>query len=145
MTDFSKEFFSTLQNLNWLAVVVAALSTFAVGAAWYHEKIMGTRWMKAVGLKQKDIAKANMNKIFGFSMLGYLLCSATLGIVVKMLDLRTALDGGILGLVIGIFVVGASTMTIHLFEQRKTELIVIDVAYHILNTTIMTAILTAWR
>ena len=129
MTDFSKEFFSTLQNLNWLAVVVAALSTFAVGAAWYHEKIMGTRWMKAVGLKQKDIAKANMNKIFGFSMLGYLLCSATLGIVVKMLDLRTALDGGILGLI----------------EQRKTELIAIDIAYHILNTTIMAAILAAWR
>ena len=43
-------------DLNWLAILVAALAFFALGAVWYQPKVMGGRWMKAAGV---DPAKAS--------------------------------------------------------------------------------------
>lgn len=39
----------TLPEINYLAVIVATLSSMIVGAVFYHPRVFGTGWMKAVG------------------------------------------------------------------------------------------------
>lgn len=41
---------------NWLAVVLAALSTMAVGSFWYAPKVFGNRWIKLARLDKKNMA-----------------------------------------------------------------------------------------
>lgn len=41
---------------NWLAVVLAALSTMVVGSVWYAPKVFGERWMKLARLDKKNLA-----------------------------------------------------------------------------------------
>ncbi len=40
---------SVLGDLNWLAVLVATIAYFALGALWYAEFAFGKAWQRAVG------------------------------------------------------------------------------------------------
>ena len=43
-----------LLDVNWLAVVLAALGGFVVGGIWYGP-VMGKSWMAAVGKTEDDL------------------------------------------------------------------------------------------
>ncbi len=55
-------------NFNFLALVLAALSTLVVGFIWYNPKVFGNAWMKEVGMTEADAKGANMAKIFGLAV-----------------------------------------------------------------------------
>ena len=64
--------------INWPAVFVAALSTFALGGVWYNPKVFGNMWMIDSKLSQEEIQKSNMAKTFGCTALFALISSANL-------------------------------------------------------------------
>ena len=60
-------------KLIFLAVLVAALSSFVVGFVWYNPKIFGTIWMNETGMTEEKAKQGNMAKIFGLTFV-LLLC-----------------------------------------------------------------------
>src|SRR5690606_17158500 len=44
-------------EINWLAVLLAAVSSMVVGAIWYAKPVFGTRWMKLSGITDADTQK----------------------------------------------------------------------------------------
>jgi hypothetical protein len=65
-------------NMNFLAILVAAVATFPVGFKWYNPKVFGTIWMREAGVNPDTPKNANMIKIFGLTfvfaiMLGFIL------------------------------------------------------------------------
>ena len=59
-------------EFNFLAVLVAAVSTLVVGFVWYHPKVFGTAWMKEADMTEDKMKGANMGLIFGLAV--FLLC-----------------------------------------------------------------------
>ena len=51
-------------NINFLALLLAAISTLAVGFIWYHPKVFGTIWMKESGVTEQTMKGSNMIVIF---------------------------------------------------------------------------------
>ena len=49
-----------MENINWLALVVAALSILVIGFIWYHPKVFGTIWMKEIGMTEEKAKKGNI-------------------------------------------------------------------------------------
>lgn len=43
-------------ELNWLAVVLATLSTMVVGTIWYTPKVFGAKWEKLARIDKKNMA-----------------------------------------------------------------------------------------
>ena len=56
-------------GINFLALLLAALSTLVVGFIWYNPKVFGTIWMKEAGINPEEGEKPNMILIFGMSIL----------------------------------------------------------------------------
>ncbi|GMM93449.1 DUF1761 domain-containing protein [Qipengyuania sp. MTN3-11] len=121
-----------LLDVNWVAVVIAALAGFLVGGLWYGP-IMGRRWMAAIGLTEEDMKSADAGKLYGFTFLLALLASWTLahtfasydqslGFMVKLL---TAF-----GVALG-FIVPA-LWTNYLFQRADRRLFWIDAGYWLL-------------
>ena len=53
-------------DVNWLAVLLSALSGFVIGGLWYGP-LFGRAWAAEAGLSEEDKNGANMPTIFGLS------------------------------------------------------------------------------
>ena len=51
-------------DVDWIAVVVAAVMGFVVGGIYYGP-LLGKQWMGAVGLTEEEVEQGNMPMIFG--------------------------------------------------------------------------------
>ena len=47
-------------EINWLAVVLATLSTMVVGSVWYTPKVFGNAWIKLARIDKKHMADARV-------------------------------------------------------------------------------------
>lgn len=55
-------------EFNFLAILVAALSSLAIGTVWYSEKVFGSIWMREGNLSKDFLEKGNMIKIIGLAL-----------------------------------------------------------------------------
>ena len=129
--------------INWPAVVVAALSAFAVGGLWYNPKVFGTAWMVDSKLTQEEMKTANMGKTFGFTALFALISSANLAAFLATPTTTTSW-GATAGFLAGIWTF-AAIATHSLFEMKSWRHIFINGLYSMVSLTLMGAILGTWR
>ncbi len=68
---------------NFYMWFVAALIPMFVGAVYYHEKVLGSAWMRTNGFKASDLEGGNMALILGLSyFLGVLMAAVLTGMVI---------------------------------------------------------------
>lgn len=161
-------------EFNFLAILVAALSSFVVGFIWYNPKVFGTIWMKEAGLTQEECEKGNMLKIFGLTfvyslMLAFIMPAlavhqmGALGMIggpdfietakpsylAFMADygdaFRTFAHGALHGFMSGIFLALPIIAINGLFEQKSWKYMAIQAGYWIVIMTIMGAIVCGWK
>lgn len=133
-------------NINWLAMIVAAVSSFAIGAIWYGP-VFGKKWQQAVGLSDEEMKNANMGKLFGTAFILAVVISFGMAMFFGG-DPATRPDAGqgaMYGAMTGIFFVFPSTWMNYLFARKSTALIFIDSFYHIVTYTVIGVILGAWH
>lgn len=126
-----------LLDVNWFAVVLAALAGFVVGGIWYGP-LMGKSWMMAVGKTEEDIKNGNPIKTYGLTFLLALVASWTLAHtfasyskeLTDQIEILTAF-----GVALG-FIVPA-LWTNYLFQDAKRQLYWIDAGYWLLFYTAM--------
>lgn len=132
-----------LSQINYLAVFVAALSSFVIGGAWYSPILFANAWMRENGFSDDEMKNANMTKIFGGSFILALVIAfnlaAFLGPEANLVWGMTA------GALAGIGWVAAALGIIYLFERRSLKLFLINAGYQAVTFTIMGGILGAWK
>jgi hypothetical protein len=131
-------------DVNWLAVVVAAVAAFVVGGIWYGP-IMGKSWMAAVGLSEEQVKAGNAPVIYGGAFVCSLVMSWTLAhtfaTYATELDFMTKVLTAF-GVALG-FIVPAIGMN-YLFSMRSRALFFIDATYWLLFFTAMGAVHAAF-
>jgi Protein of unknown function (DUF1761) len=124
-------------GVNWLAVVIAAVVSFVVGAIWYT--VFAKPWQKGVGLSDKDL-KEGMLRSYGGSFVLFLVIAWAVAVALKSIGWGSFNDAVWVGFVIGL--VGASATIInHLYGKKSTQLIAIDGVFQLFNVIIMAIIL----
>jgi len=134
-------------QMNWLAVLVAAVATFLLGGLWYSA-LFQKAWIKSQNLTDEQVArmKADMNpaKFFGGMVVSYLVLAVVMAILVTSFDVRSVKSGALLGLLIWV-AVAAVHMTGHLASNKAINAFAIDTLFQIIYLVGMGAILAAWR
>ena len=131
-------------DINYLAVVAAALSTFVIGALWFSPLLFNNAWMKASGLTKEDVAGGYMAKIFGLAIVFELIMAANLASFLAGPD-TTILWGATAGALAGIGWVALAIGTLALFERRSWTYTLINGGYFAVSFIVMGVILGAWR
>ena len=127
--------------INWLAVIVAAVSAFVIGSLWYGP-LLGKPWMRASGMTEEKAKSANMGMIFGLAFVLELLAAIALAMFIGA---DAGLGFGVFaGFMTGLFFVATAMGVTYLFEQRPLALWAIDAGYQVVMFTVMGAILGAW-
>lgn len=133
----------SLNDLNWPAVLVAAVAFFAVAAVWYQPKVMGTRWMKAAGVDPSTASPSPW--IFVGTFVAYFLMATVLAMISQGIGGSSFGDGLVLGLVTGAVFVGAQAWVNATYESRSMNLVIANGGIGILGHVIMAVIVTVWR
>ena len=159
-------------EINWLALLAAAVSTFIVGFIWYNPKVFGTAWMNETGMTEEKAKGANMALTFGMALVFAFMLSIVLqmnvihqfgaqsaaegikGVDPSVLQnyfdaygntYRTFGHGALHGLVFGIFVALPILGTNALFEMKSWKYIFINAGYWMVNLMLMGGIICAWK
>ena len=159
-------------EINFLALIAAAVSALMIGFIWYNPKVFGTAWMKAAEMTEEQIKGGNMAKIFGLALLfAFLLAFALQFITIHqtgamgmiggdpsqarpsynafMADygnaFRTFKHGALHGTIAGIFIALPIIGTNALFERKGAKYIFINSGYWIVTLAIMGGIVCGWQ
>jgi len=129
-------------DVNYLAVLVAAVSNFVLGGLWYSAALFGKPWMAASGMSEEKARSANMGKLFGAAFVLEFLAAFVLAM---FLGRDAGFHFGLLaGLHVGLFWVGGGLGVVYLFEQRPFKLWLVNAGYMTIAFTVMGGILGAW-
>jgi hypothetical protein len=130
-------------QLNYWAVIVAALSMFMIGGLWYSPAVFGKAWMRENGFTEEHSKKANMAKTFVLAFVLALIASVNLAMFMGPED-KPAM-GALWGFLAGFGWVATFLGTYYLFEQKSFRLFLINAGYGVVALTVMGAILAAWK
>lgn len=128
-------------DINYLAVLVAAVSSFVVGALWYGP-ILGKAWIKEIGKTEEDL-KANFNpaKTYGLAFVGQIIMSYVLARIFSYVGAETIVDGLRIGFLCWLGFSAASIFVNYLFSGKTFKLLFIDVFYFFFNILLSAVIL----
>ena len=130
--------------LNWLAVVVSALSAFALGALWYGP-LFGKAWQALSGITDDDIRQRHPAKIYGTALVLNLVAAFGMGMIMQLHPSPDLGSGFNVGLLVGLAFVATSFGINYLFALKSLRLYLIDAGYMVALLAIMGAIIGAWR
>jgi hypothetical protein len=137
-----------LGQLNWLAVIVAAVVYFVIGAAWFAPAVFGRPWMAAIGFYESR-PRPEMNPMsYAGPATFYLIASIATGLLAAATGTDTLGEGAILGLVVGVGYALVVTATDAVFDPNKPRpwtWFAISGAYHVVSLVIVGMIIGAWR
>lgn len=155
-------------EINFLALLLSALSTLVVGFIWYNPKVFGTIWMKESGMTEEKMKGSNMILIFGVSIVYAFLISFVLQMAVIhqfgalgmiggdaanakpsyeafMADYGTAFrtfkHGALHGFMTGLFMILPVVGVGALYERRSFKYVLISGGYWIVSLMLMGGII----
>ena len=159
-------------EINFLALLAAALSTLVVGFIWYNPKVFGTIWMKESGMTEEKMKGANMALTFGMSflyaffiamvlqfltihqfgalsMIGGDVSMAKPSYTAFMADygngFRSFKHGALHGFISGLFLALPLLGTNALYERRSFKYVLVTGGFWIVCFMIMGGIICAWQ
>jgi hypothetical protein len=133
-----------MPEVNALAVVGAALSSFLLGGLWYSKLLFCDVWSREAGMKAAVDEKTSRHpaKVFGLSAVTALVSAYALG---AFLGPDPALGPAVLwGAVAGAGLVGMSFAMNYAFAGRSTKLWLVDAGYHTAQFTLYGLVFGLW-
>lgn len=132
-------------SFNYLAILVAAISTFLLGGLWYSPLLFLKPWMKELGLTEADAKKGqgNIGRVMGISFVLELIMAFNLA---AFIGPKGSLAFGLFaGAAAGFGWVALAFGVTYLFERRSLSFFLINAGYHGVAFTIMGGILGVWK
>jgi hypothetical protein len=131
-----------MPEVNYLAVVAAAVAAFVIGGVWYGPLFLKV-WSREAGISEAQMQQRHPALVFG---LGFLLALVAAFVFALFLGPRPDFGFAVVaGFAAGLFWVSAAFGINYLFAQRSFTLFLIDAGYNTLFFTAIGAVLGAWH
>lgn len=127
------------ENLNWLAVVLAGLAYFVLGAIWYSNLMFGRQYRAALGVTEEAGTPAAGPLIV--NLIGWLIAALAMGLIAELVGADGFADGAMLGIVIWLGFVFTHQIVNDVYQGSNMELAKINGPYNLLGFVIMGVIL----
>jgi Protein of unknown function (DUF1761) len=128
---------------NYVAVVVAAVAYWLLGALWFGV-LFGKQWMALENMSEAQARSMNPVLPYMISMLLNLLIAYSVAQVCAWRNANTSGRGASVGVLLWIGIVGPITFTTYMYEMRPKTLFAINEFYPLAGLVLMGAILGAW-
>ena len=135
--------FDLFDDLNWAAVIVAAVAYFALGWLWYSNALFGRQYRAAIGVDEEAAGVVNVGALVA-NLAGWLIAAVALALVSAAVGADSVADGLVLGLVVAFGFIGTNRIVAMFYEGRNSALMAINGPYTLLGYAVMGVILATW-
>jgi Protein of unknown function (DUF1761) len=130
-------------DLNWIAILVAALVPIVLGALWYSPVLFADPWLRAVGRTPEELGGAAVG--YALSVVSAVLSAYVLARIVKWAEVDDLWNGALVGLLVWTGFVATVLAVTTFFGGRPRTLWLINAGYQLVALVLMGAILGAWE
>ena len=136
-----------MYEMNYIAVIVAAIASMALGALWYSPVLFGKQWMAMIGLSEQDMeeGKKKMGKSYAIMFIGSLVASGVLAMLADRLGKSTFNDALMFGFFVWLGFYATSTLGSVLWEGRPWKLWCINNGFNLVMLLVVSAIVVLWK
>lgn len=134
-----------MSGINHVAVWVAGLVQFMLGAGWYTA--FANPWMAAIGKTEAQLmAEHGASPLpYIFALVGALIVAYTIAWLLPKVDAESAGGGAKTGATLALALIATTLATNYGFEARSLSLWLINTGYMLIGMAVMGAIIGAWR
>ena len=129
--------------VNWLAIIVAAIVRFAIGAGWYTA-LFGKRWRALQGIPE-GASTAGMGQAMIAGFVGDLVMAYVLARFVGHYGAANIIDGVVVGFLAWLGFVATVMVGSIFYEKKPGEVVAINAGYQLVTIVVMGAILAVWH
>lgn len=126
-------------NLNWLAVILAGLAYFVLGAVWYSNLLFGKQYRAAIGAG--DEAATPPATALIVNLVGWLIAALAVGLIAVSIGADGFGDGAMLGIVVWVGFIVTNHSVNDFYQGINAELAKINGPYNLLGFVVMGVIL----
>ena len=132
-------------GINHLAVWVAGIVHFMLGAAWYTA--LGKAWMAGIGKTQALLTAENGGSPAPYiiSIVAALAVAYGLAWLLPRLGAQSLAAGARAGVVLALVFIGSTMAMNYGFEQRPLSLWLINAGYMVVGMAVMGGIIGGWK
>lgn len=134
-------------SINYLAVLLAAVVSFAVGAWWHSPAGFGKQWMRMMHLKPEDMGKMPLTPTQAM-LIGFIftvLVSYVLAHFIVLFNVTGWQDALVLGFWVWLGFLAPTLANTWLWEGKSFKLFTFNAAYALVNILILSVVLGLWR
>lgn len=140
-------------QVNYLAVIVAAIVIFLLGGLWYSPVLFAKRWIALQGRTEEqmraDAARSNMPVMYLMAFITALIIAWAMAVLANAFPPQAAGGDGVMrGVKLGLFCwfgfVLPTTFATSLFSMKPRQLWLIDAGYNLVSFVIAGAIILGW-
>ncbi len=132
-----------VDGINFLAAFVAAILSFALGAAWYSPRVFGNVWARESGVGTEMSKKGHRPMAY---VISFLLTFIAATFLVLSLGPQPRLGFALTAaLTVGIAWIATSFGSNYLFSGRSLKLFFIDAGYYVCQFLIFGIIFGVWH
>lgn len=130
--------------INWLAVIVATVAGYLLGAIWYSNALFGNAWQKIQGLNEEDLKKGFAPAMIITFITTFLTAFVVAAFIVS-LQASKINHYVLLSILIGVFLVGGNMLSENLYSRRPWKFWWITAGYRFFMILIMAIIIGMWQ
>jgi hypothetical protein len=133
-------------HINFLAVIIAAVVSFVIGAVWYSPVLFAKPWMAAHGFTLESMAarRSTMARAYGISLICMLVMALVIDVLLVRMGISGAMHGARLGALLWLGFAATIGLTANVYSGKSNSLFLIDSGYQLVYMTVLGAILGTW-
>lgn len=139
-------------SINYLAIFVAAIVIWIIGALWYSKVLFAKQWMALQGRTEEQMRADAAGSNMPLMLLQAFICSFLIAWVLAMVlthmgdvGAYNAAHGALAGFLAWLGFAGATSYATTLFSGRPKQLWLIDSGYNLVSFVLAGIILAVWR
>ncbi|MEO8263509.1 MAG: DUF1761 domain-containing protein, partial [Pseudolysinimonas sp.] len=134
-------------EINWLAVLLATVSSMVVGAIWYAKPVFGKRWMRLSGITDADTQKGAAVALIVTFVVSFFTAAVLAGsaaIAQHFYEGNFLLNAVLTAVILWIGFTASRMVTHDLFDRRPSSLTVLNLAHELVTVVVMGLIIGAF-
>jgi hypothetical protein len=138
--------FEAFGDVNYLAVLVAALAYFVLGAIWYIPPVMGNAWQRAGGIEMPEGQGPNPILFVG-TLVAYVVAGLATALLAVGTGTDTVAEGALLGLIVGVGYAFTAAAVTALYDRKPQPMAwwLINGIFNVIGLVVVAIIISVWN